>query len=175
MPEGNVSEREESQPVPATRPVKPAKRRFLWSYKHKLDGQNRVAFPASWRPSEPDITFMLVLWPHRHAGSKFGFIKGLTEESFADLQDQLDAMSPGDADAEGLKRSIFKYSHPAKLDPAGRIWLPEEMKDAVGITKEVEFIGTGGDFQIWDPAISRKCEDAETTQTTSSYSTLLKK
>ncbi len=134
---------------------------FKWRHTHKLDGQKRVAFPAIWRPKDPLIEFTLILWPHHHSGRKHGFILGMVPERFRQLQDKLAAGGLGDDRTGTLRRAIFYNCTSMRLDPAGRLCLPADMADAIGLQKEVLFAGGGADFEIWDPATFLRCEQAD--------------
>jgi DNA-binding transcriptional regulator/RsmH inhibitor MraZ len=142
---------------------------FTWRHAHKLDGQKRVTFPSDWRPGSPEVCFTLVLWPHPHSGRKFGFINGLTPQRFQALQAKLDQAGQGDQKAGALRRAIFANSISLPLDPAGRLCVPPRMADEIGLTKDVLFVGAGGEFQIWDPATFQKCTDAEAALAADAY------
>lgn len=145
---------------------------FTWRHSHKLDGQKRVAFPAGWRPKDPMIEFTLILWPHLRSGRKHGFILGMLPERFRRLQDKLAAGGLGDERTGTLRRAIFPNCTSMRLDPAGRLCLPADMADAIGLQKEVLFAGGGADFEIWDPATYERCQEAEAETAADAYKLL---
>ncbi|MBX3733845.1 MAG: hypothetical protein KF791_14785 [Verrucomicrobiae bacterium] len=134
---------------------------FTWRHTHKLDGQKRVAFPAAWKPRDPEVEFTLLLWPHPHAERKYGYILGLLPDRFRKLQEKLAEGGLANHRTGALKRAIFPNCAAMRLDPAGRLCLPADMADAVGLQKEVLFSGVGADFEIWDPATFHRCQQAE--------------
>lgn len=146
---------------------------FTWHHTHKLDGQKRVAFPAPWRPKDSSVEFMLILWPHPAAGRKHAFILGMVPERFRRLQDKLASGAYGDDRNWALKRRLFSNSIAMSLDPAGRLCLPPDMADAIGLQKDVFFSGGGADFEVWDPETFRRCEQAEETLATEGLRTLI--
>ncbi|HRI15999.1 MAG TPA: hypothetical protein PLX89_23625 [Verrucomicrobiota bacterium] len=146
---------------------------FTWQYTYKLDPQKRVAFPSEWRPTDPQILFTLVLWPHAGAERKFGYINGLSQRRFQELLAKLEKSGLGDARAGALRRAIFGNSHTLPLDVAGRLVLPARMAEAIGLQKEVLFVGAGAEFQIWDPDLYEKCTAAEAPLAADAYTQLV--
>lgn len=146
---------------------------FTWQYSYKLDSQKRVFFPSEWKGGEEKALFTLVLWPHPGAERKFGYINGLTQRRFQEMLLKLEKSGLGDAKAGALRRALFGNSHTLPLDQAGRLVLPARMADAIGLQKEVLFVGAGSEFQIWDPAIYEKCTTAEAALAADAYSQLV--
>lgn len=142
---------------------------FTWQYVYKLDAQKRVAFPSEWRPTDPQTLFTLVLWPHQGSGRNYAYVYGLTQRRFHELRAKLEKTGMGDTRAGALRRAIFGNSTTIPLDPSGRLVLPVRMADAVGLQKEVLFVGTGADFEIWDPALYEKCTQADAGVTADAY------
>lgn len=162
-----------SEPVPSDRTVDGTSPAFTWQYTYKLDAQKRVAFPAEWRPADPGTLFTLVLWPHKGAGRNHAYVYGLTQRRFHDLLSKLEKAGMGDARAGALRRAIFGNSTTMALDPSGRLVLPARMADAIGLQKEVLFVGTGADFEIWDPELYEKCTQAEADLAADAYNQLV--
>jgi MraZ protein len=138
-----------------------------------LDPQKRVSFPSEWRPSEPKVLYTLVLWPHVAAERKFGYINGLTQRRFQELLAKLERSGLGDQRAGALRRAIFGNSTTLPLDVAGRLVLPSRMAEAIGLQREVLFVGVGADFQIWDPDLYEKCTTAEAALAADAYTQLV--
>ncbi len=142
---------------------------FMWQHEHKLDAQKRVSFPAEWRSADPNLSFILVLWPHPNSGRKFGFIKGLPEKRYRKVQAKLDQAAFGDPGAAALKRQLVGNAMPVKVDPAGRLSIPPRMADQAGLKKEVIFLGAGGEFEIWDPQLLDQCTQGEAGLASQAY------
>lgn len=146
---------------------------FTWQYTYKLDSQKRVAFPSEWRPADPKTLFTLVLWPHQGAGRNHAYVYGLSQRRFQELLAKLEKAGMGDARAGALRRAIFGNSTTMPLDASGRLVLPVRMADAIGLNKEVLFVGTGADFEIWDPGLYEKCTLSEAALAADAYTTLV--
>jgi len=146
------------------RPVDGVLPAFTWQYTYKLDAQKRVAFPNEWRPADPRTLFTLILWPHRAAGRNHAYVYGLSQRRFQDLLAKLE---------KALRRAIFGNSTTMPLDASGRLVLPVRMADAIGLQKEVLFVGTGADFEIWDPSLHEICTRAESDLAADAYTQLV--
>ncbi len=146
---------------------------FTWQYTYRLDAQKRVAFPSEWRPADAKTLFTLVLWPHKGAGRNHAYVYGLSQRRFQELLAKLEKAGMGDARAGALRRAIFGNSATMPLDPSGRLVLPVRMADAIGLQKEVLYVGTGADFEIWDPGLYEKCTQAEAELAADAYTQLV--
>jgi MraZ protein len=61
------------------------------------------------------------------------------------------ASSPlSDADGRAYSRMFFGRSDEAKLDGQGRVTIPQRLREAVGISKEVVVLGVRDRMEIWD-------------------------
>jgi MraZ protein len=118
-------------------------------YRHGVDEKHRVQIPAKWRPEEERSELTVILWPKHQAGS---CLRVLPPEEMAQLMKDIDAMPNGDPGKVVLKRFIGSESVQLTLDKAGRICLPEEMKNAAGIKDEAVLVGLLDRFEIWNPA-----------------------
>ena len=149
---------------------------YTWRHEHKLDSQCRVSFPSAWRPQKDaagkdvPVKFMLVLWTHTQSGGRFNFIKGLPEPRARMLQAKLDRESIGNERTAALRRKVFGNAAEIPLDPANRLVLPGSMAKEAGISKDVLFVGTGGDFELWDPTAYAEASKAEAVLANDAYS-----
>ena len=54
-------------------------------------------------------------------------------------------------DHESLSTAFYGESRILKIDPDGRVVLPEEFRAYAGIADTAVFVGQGFKFQIWEP------------------------
>ena len=59
-------------------------------------------------------------------------------------------------DHESLSTAFYGESRVLKIDPDGRVVLPEEFRAYAGIADTAVFVGQGFKFQIWEPAALRR-------------------
>lgn len=137
---------------------------YTGKFDHGLDEKRRVQVPAKWRPQAENAEFAVIVWPKDKEGP---CLRVLPPARFAKLQAELDAMPNGDAKTT-LKRFIGANSEHCALDKAGRICLPQQMMEAVGLKDKAMLVGCVDQFEIWSPekygaietAVQVKAEDA---------------
>jgi MraZ protein len=122
---------------------------YLSSFTHGLDEKRRTQVPAPWREEGENTKLTLVIWPKHKAGT---CLRGMTEQEFAKLIAEIDAMPRGDASKGTLRRLIGSGSVQVTLDKAGRVLIPDDFAKAAGITSEALFVGCIKYFEIWNPA-----------------------
>ncbi|MFL6857488.1 MAG: hypothetical protein ACJ8EB_06210 [Allosphingosinicella sp.] len=64
------------------------------------------------------------------------------------------------ADRNGSRR-LFGFAEQAEYDRAGRVLLPPMMRWKGRIEALALFVGTGGAFEIWNPAVAREVGDPD--------------
>jgi MraZ protein len=111
-------------------------------FRHGVDEKRRIQIPARWRPSRPDVEFVLIQWPT-------GCLVALPPHEWRKLVNQIKSMDFTDDNAEVLRRLIGGNAAQVTLDRSGRICLPEDMAREVGIEKEALFVGLIDRFEIW--------------------------
>jgi MraZ protein len=67
------------------------------------------------------------------------------------IAERLDIFATFSEDHESLSTAFYGESRILKIDPDGRVVLPEEFIAHVGITDTAVFVGQGFKFQIWEP------------------------
>jgi len=120
---------------------------FTGTYLHNLDAKNRVTIPRKIleQADAPD-------------GSKKYYIsKGMeeclfffTEERWNELAQIFKSLSLGKSKARKFQRLFFSTTYDVDLDNSGRILIPDALKKAAGLRREVVFIGAGNQVEIWD-------------------------
>ncbi|HWJ75020.1 MAG TPA: division/cell wall cluster transcriptional repressor MraZ [Kaistia sp.] len=121
---------------------------FVSTFTNRLDSKGRVSIPA----------------PFRSVLMRDGF-EGLyccptLDQNAVDaggnrLREQIRAMlalfEPFSEDHELLSTTLIGESEILRVDPEGRVALPEAIKAHAGIGDTVTFVGQGYKFQIWEP------------------------
>lgn len=123
--------------------------KFIGSYKAKVDDKGRLIFPAAFKSSMGE-------------GANLRFV--VKKSLFAECLEMY-AYDEWEKDSEAV-RSRLNFFNPehaafwreymrgtADVEPdskLGRMMIPKEMLDRVGITKEVVFAGNNHLIEIWD-------------------------
>ncbi len=117
---------------------------FLGEHKHNLDAKGRVSLPSRFRSV---------------AGEKLVVAKGLEEclyvypkETYREFVDQLLEGSDFDPKQRRIRRFFTTNAVETDVDSAGRITLPQVMRDHAGLVREVAVVGNGNRVELWDSA-----------------------
>jgi MraZ protein len=126
-------------------------RYFTSSSTNKIDAKGRVSIPVPFRKVlETEAQPGLVLIPKLYGEP---CIDGLGAARYARIAAAIDRMSPFDPKARALRQKYFGLAFPTPIEEAtGRIGLAKEVRDVLGDTEELLFVGLGESFQIWNPA-----------------------
>ena len=128
------------------------------AYTHNIDAKGRLSLPAKFRKKLPEDLVVMVE-PRKECLYVFA------EDGFDDfVENQLFAKKGGfdplNAEHTELRRQIGEFADGVTVDGAGRINLSGRLCDVVGISREVELIGVGDHFEIWD---AKRREEARAT------------
>lgn len=115
---------------------------------YNVDTKGRLSVPAKFRKKLPEDLVVMVE-PRKQCLYVF------SEEGFDDfVENKLFAKKGGfdplNAEHAELLRQIGEFADGVTVDSAGRINLSDRLCAVVGITREVEVIGVGDHFEIWD-------------------------
>lgn len=116
---------------------------FLGQYRHNLDSKDRLTVPARYRePLEKGAYVMQ------------GFDRNLmvmTDEAFEAVRTHLQGLSFTDPTTRLLRRLIFSTADRVELDKAGRILIPQFLRQNLQLDGEVVLVGADDYFEIWAP------------------------
>jgi MraZ protein len=122
--------------------------RFTSIYVNKVDQKGRVSVPASFRTvleEQGAVFYMRVL-------KADGAIEAMTSRAMDDYQAAIDRLPLNSPERRRAERRLFGTSIEMRCDPDGRIILPRNLMDAVGIDGQAMFVGKGlTTFEIWSP------------------------
>ncbi len=122
---------------------------FTGNYTHRVDAKGRVSLPASYRKvleaygSDHVVIIPQYERPEAHVGLSLRGYERLIEQFE-------DAELSAEEEEEVSVRLIANARH-VQVDDAGRIVLARELREAIGIDKEVTFVGRASGFEIWNP------------------------
>jgi MraZ protein len=132
---------------------------FLGRYDHNIDEKGRLTIPARYRD-------LLVNGAYVTQGFDHNLIV-LPAPSFEQMYGHVNELSMTDPTARQLKRLIFSSAERCEFDRAGRILLPQFLRDSVGLASSAILVGVGDYFEIWSPQDwaqqNELLQDTETT------------
>jgi MraZ protein len=116
---------------------------FLGQYQHSFDDKNRLTVPSRFREPIAGGAFVVQgLDPN---------LMVLTPEAFEIIYQRIMAMNLTDPTARLLRRVILGNASQLDVDSAGRILLPQNLREFAGLNGEAVLVGQGDYFEIWSP------------------------
>ncbi len=121
---------------------------FMGSFLNRLDKKGRVSIPASFRAALSGSAFAgVVAFP---SFSKQAIEAGGIER-MAKLSEGADELPAFSSEQDDLAALIFASAHQLSFDGDGRVVLPEELIVHAGISDQVQMVGLGKTFELWQP------------------------
>ena len=130
-------------------------------YRHKVDAKGRLSLPAKFRKElsddlvvtrDPFDECLYVFEPEGHNEWVASFFEG--EGGFDQRNRQ----------HISRRRELKRRAIDTEVDGSGRINIPANQRQAVGIDKEVVIIGNTGYFEIWDAKRwESQCDEVDLT------------
>lgn len=118
---------------------------FLGQFQHNLDDKGRLMIPARYRDLLAAGAFITQ-----------GFDKCLmvmTDAYFKEVYERINNMNMADASARMLRRLILSNAYPVEVDKVGRILVPQNLREFLGVSSgELTVAGQGDYFEVWPPA-----------------------
>jgi MraZ protein len=116
---------------------------FLGRYEHNIDEKGRLTIPARFRE-------LLVDGAYVTQGLDRNLIV-LPTASFHDMYENVNTLSMTDPNARQFRRLIFSSAVQCEIDRAGRILLPQFLRESIQLQDTAMIVGVGGHFEIWSP------------------------
>jgi len=126
---------------------------FIGTFSSTIDDNNRVSLPAKLRKTFEELQEVnivaskgqanyLKLYPHSHWDQE--------------IAQRVKQLPPMDADADTVRRHVGETTVETKLDKQGRVTIPSDYFECVGIKKAVTIIGAIDSIQLWNPETHKK-------------------
>ena len=132
---------------------------FLGRFYHNLDDKGRLTIPASFRN---------MLLAESGAYVLQGFDQNLIvllPSTFESLSRRVSQMSMTDQTARLLRRLLYSTADRVEVDKAGRILIPQFLRQSASLESGVVIVGSGDYFEIWSPECwNTQAEQLQDTQ-----------
>ena len=120
---------------------------FYGDSSHTVDDKGRVFVPKRFQDALP-------LTPD---GARVAYVSRgqdaclylFSESGFQRAQAELDTRVFSGEDLRGMKRVFFANTVKVELDASGRILIPEKLRTAASIARDVVMVGVGDRAEIW--------------------------
>ncbi len=117
---------------------------FSGSFDHSLDGKGRAIIPASYREALGE-DFTITINPHRTSIAVYP--KAEWDKQLA----RLSRINPLDRRGMQYERYIMSVSFSDNnIDAQGRVLIPAKLRQMLGLTRDIVFIGLNSYIEIWD-------------------------
>ena len=116
---------------------------FLGQYVHSFDDKSRLTVPARYRELIADGAFVVQGLDRN--------LMVLTPAAFEIIYQRIMAMNLTDPTARLLRRVILGNASQLDVDKAGRILVPQALREFAGLDGEAVLVGQGDYFEIWSP------------------------
>ena len=116
---------------------------FLGQHEHTIDEKGRMTIPARYREVLEQGAYITQ-----------GFEQNLmllTAISFEQVAQRISEMSITSPRARELKRLIFGRAERVEFDRAGRILIPQYLRDIAKLQDSATVVGLGDFIEIWNP------------------------
>ncbi len=116
---------------------------FFGQFEHTIDAKGRLTIPSNFRQLVPGGVYVTQ-----------GFERNLavySTEMFESIATNIGKLSITDSETRLLRRFIFANTAKLDFDTAGRILIPNYLKELAGLNSTVIIAGAGMNFEIWSP------------------------
>jgi transcriptional regulator MraZ len=117
---------------------------FLGQFYHNIDEKGRLTVPVRYRDDlVPDGAFIMQ-----------GFDRNLMvlpSNIYEGLSRRVSQMSMTDSTARLLRRLVFSTADRVEVDKAGRVLIPQFLRQFAGLENSLIVVGMGDYFEIWSP------------------------
>lgn len=117
---------------------------FLGRYEHSIDEKGRLTIPARYRELLADGAFVTM--------GLDGNLNVHPVAYFEELSARINKLAFNDPLARDLKRYLYSTADRCEIDKAGRILLPQFLREMAQLDGSVMLVGAGAYFEIWSPS-----------------------
>jgi MraZ protein len=132
---------------------------FLGQYQHNIDNKGRLTIPARYRELlDTEGAYITRGFDHNLMVLPVSYFNRISREA--------NRLSVTDSRARLLKRLLYGNAGLVEMDRAGRILIPQFLREVVGLDGEAIVVGVGDYFEVWSPELwagqSMQLQEAET-------------
>jgi len=125
---------------------------FSGSFDHSLDGKGRVIIPASFREALGE-DFTLTINPNKTAVAIYP--KAMWDEQL----ERLSRINPMDKVGLQYERYVMSVSFSGNsMDAQGRVLIPVKLRNKIGLTRDIVFVGLNSYIEVWDAEVYANME-----------------
>ena len=114
---------------------------------YKMDPKYRVSIPTAWRPAAGEVLFLLSSKTH-----DMPVIKVLSKKAYNERRETVKNSDLTPAKKNALLGSLSMLCREASVNDQGKLLVPKDLSEEVGISAESEVMLVGRDvhFEVWN-------------------------
>ena len=116
---------------------------FFGHYEHTIDDKGRLTIPFRYREMLVDGAYVTLGFD--------GNLIVMTKDYFDQISDRINALSLTDASNRLLHRWFFSSADKVEVDRAGRILIPQFLRQSLNLETTAFVVGAGRYFEICSP------------------------
>ena len=126
---------------------------FLGEYKHSMDSKGRVVIPSKFRKELQQGCVV--------TKGLDNCLQVLTKKNWNEESERMASLPSTDKTSRQIKRALFSGAVDSNLDSAGRIQIPENLRNysEIGINDDVTVTGSGPVIEIRSSKVWKKIQD----------------
>ena len=118
---------------------------FLGQFEHAIDEKGRMTIPARFREELGEVAYITRAFDQN--------LTVMPESVFESLADRISDLTVTDPEVRLLQNLIFSNAVRVEFDRAGRILIPQFLRDGAGLQSAAVVVGQGKRFEIWSPEL----------------------
>ena len=129
---------------------------YAGNFRHAIDEKNRLTIPSRWRKGEAE-EFILLPEPQNQ------FLLVMSPDAFSRMNADVENNAAVNArDRRVFLRQLHARAQHAGADKQGRLVLPLEVCQELGLKGEVALVGGRGRFEVWNLQKWKRSQEEET-------------
>ena len=126
---------------------------FLGEFRHTMDSKGRVVIPSKFRKELQQGCVV--------TKGLDNCLQVLTTKNWLDESEKMASLPSTEKTSRQLRRALFSGAIDSKLDSAGRIQIPENLRkySEIGINDDVTVTGSGPVIEIWSTKVWKKIQN----------------
>ena len=123
---------------------------FIGRFDHNLDAKNRLMVPQAYRDVAQRVEGTVKFYINRGLDKCVAMYTASSWDGMASMLAARKASEFAEEEARKFRRVFFSSAAEVVPDKAGRILIPDHLREFAGLKKEVVLMGAGDRIEIWD-------------------------
>ncbi|MCB1735372.1 MAG: division/cell wall cluster transcriptional repressor MraZ [Gammaproteobacteria bacterium] len=126
---------------------------FRGTVQLKLDDKGRIAIPAKYRErlrEQCGGRLVVALGIDAKTNKEEPYLMVYPAPVWEDVEARVNQLPSTSKQVQSFKRRLIGNAEDCDMDAQGRVSLPARLREKVGIDREVDLIGQGNKFELWD-------------------------